>query len=267
MSDHFGWHNICCYIRHHAAALKLAASASGKEDETFRRALYTNAFADHFLTDGFAAGHIRVPRAEICAWADAQGLSEKVAGALSKLLHDQDGHVNLLSLHGAGGDDHRSADDGLLVQDSTGTSWRTFCDGQLFLRSALGQCAAVDRAVEAVSASLFEFLLAWKRRELPTGLFEATRYVPFPHAETPALVQKFPSDIPDAQLDPLWASVGWYAKIPWIAGLERKHVQMLFKALPQIMADFRAHIATAAADVEINRRITPTYIAAYKQIA
>lgn len=32
--------------------------------ETFRWALFTNAFADHFLTDAFAAGHVRVPRAE-----------------------------------------------------------------------------------------------------------------------------------------------------------------------------------------------------------
>jgi hypothetical protein len=38
--------------QHHAAALK--ASVSGDKDE----ALMTNAFADHFLTDAFAAGHL-----------------------------------------------------------------------------------------------------------------------------------------------------------------------------------------------------------------
>lgn len=115
-------------------------------NETFRRALYTNAFADHFLTDAFAAGHIRVPRAEIRNWAEARGLGDKIAGALSKLLHDQDGHIDLESLHGPVDENDGRPEDGLLVQDSTGTSWSTRCDGQLFLETNAAQSTAVERA-------------------------------------------------------------------------------------------------------------------------
>lgn len=267
-TDHFGWHNLCAYCRYHAEALRLAASVEGREGEIFRRALYTNAFADHFLTDGFAAGHIRVPRAEMRAWAEGRGLSEEVAGALSKLLHDQDGHVDLQSLHGVVDENQRRPDDGLLVQDSTGASWSTRCDGQLFLETTATQSPAIEHAVSAVSASVVEFLLAWKRRELPVGVYAATQFVPFPHPNAPTLVQKFPAGMPDADLERLWDSVRWYAKIPWIAGLERKHIRDLFEALPQIMEDFRAHVVAAAdAHPEVTARMAPRYIAAYGRIA
>jgi len=267
-TDHFGWHNLCAYCRHHAEAMRLAASTDGREDETFRRALYTNAFADHFLTDGFAAGHIRVPRAEIRTWAEERGLGEKAAGALSKLLHDQDGHVDLQSLHGVVDENQRPANDGLLVQDSTDATWRTRCDGQLFLDTAATQSPAIERAVAAVAASVSEFLLAWKRREIPVGVYAATQLVPFPHPDAPTLVQKFPADLSDAALDSLWRSVAWYAKIPWLVDLKREHVRDLLTSLPQIMADFRAHVAAAvSADADIAARIAPSYIAAYRQIA
>jgi hypothetical protein len=264
--DHFGWHNICAYSVYHAAAMELSAATGGRRNEDFRRALYTNAFADHFLTDGFAAGHIRVPRAEICSWAEARGLSDKVAGALSKLLHDQDGHVDVHSIHGDAVEEHRGAEDGLLVQDSDGNSWHTYCDGQLFLERSL-QSPAVDHAVDAVADSVREFLLAWQRRELPRGNYAATRRVPFPHPQAPTLTQKFPADMRNEDFDRLWESVAWYAKVPWIAGLEREHIRDLFASLPQIMASFRANVAAQATDPDLAARIEPRYIEAYLQIA
>jgi hypothetical protein len=267
-TDHFGWHCLRVYLRNHAEAMRLAASTGGRNDETFRRALYTTAFADHFLTDAFAAGHIRVPRAEIRTWAEGRGLSEKIAGALSKVIHDEDGHVDLSSLHGVVDENHRPAEDGLLVQDSTGATWRTRCDGQLFLDTAATQSPAVDRAVAAVSASVCEFLLAWKRRELPAGIYAATQFMPFPHPDAPTLIQKFPADLAGAEIDRLWNSVTWYTKIPWLVGLKREHLRDLFTALPQIMVDFRAHIAAEVdANAELGARTAPSYIAAYKKIA
>jgi hypothetical protein len=265
---HFGWHNLVAYRVHHAEALRLAASTGGREDETFRRALYTNAFADHFLTDGFAAGHIRVPRAQIRVWADGLDLGEKVAGALSKVLHDQDGHVDLQSLHGAHDENRRPLGDGLLVQDSTGQTFTTRCDGQLFLESTADQSPAIERAVMAVSASVTELLLAWKRRELPAGIYTATELVPFPHPDAPTLAQKFPADLPEADLTRLLESVAWYTKIRWLGGVQRGHLRQLFQALPGLMAGFRAEVAAAAeADPEIRARIAAPYIEAYKRIA
>ena len=151
------------------------------------------------------------------------------------------------------------------MQDSQGTAWFTYCDGQLFLQAAGRQ--AIEQAVSAVSASVAEFLLAWKVGELPQGVYQATRFVPFPHAQAPKLVDKFPANMADDEFDALWKSVAWYAKIPYLAGLEASHVRGLFEALPQIMSGFREHIAAASADAEIRKRVAPRYIDAYKQIA
>jgi hypothetical protein len=267
-TDHFGWHNVTAYRRHHAKALQLAVEARGRPSESFRRALYTNAFADHFLTDCFAAGHVRIPRAEIRRWAQQRGLGEKIAGALSKVLHDQDGHVDLGSLHGVVDENARPADDGLLVQDSTGTTWRTRCDGQLFAGQGSRLSPKVERAVEAVATSVLELLLAWQRGEMPRGLYAATELVPFPHADGPSLIKKFPADMDEAQLEQLWDSIGWYAKVPWLAGLERQHLRALFQALPDIMAQFRANVAAAAdADADLRARVAPNYLAAYRRVA
>lgn len=264
---HFGWHNILAYCRHHAEALRLAAASQGRPGEQLRRALYVNAFADHFLTDGFAAGHVRVPRAEIIAWAAANELNDKVAGALSKLLHDQDGHINLDSLHGSASENTRAAEDGLRVCDSTGESWYTRCDGQLFLPND-AHSPAVERPILAVSASVVELLLAWKRQELPTGIYQATRYVPFPDKRGPTLVEKFPAELSDEALERLWQGVGWYAKIPWIAGLEKQHIRALFQALPDIMQSFRASVAeNVRAEPELIARIDPGYVTGYHDVA
>lgn len=263
--DHFGWHNVMAYLRHHTKALELALAARGRDNETFRRALVTNAFADHFLTDAFAAGHIRTPRAQIIAWAERVGLNEKIAGALSKLLHDQDGHVDLASLHGAGEGD-RADDDGLHVQDSLGQDWHTRCDGQLFLDAGAAGSTAVQRAVAAVCASLVELMRAWAADVTPRGVYEATRYVPFPHASEPPLVEKFSATVSDEALGRLWKGIGWYAKVPWLAGLERSHVRDLFVALPEIMGQFRDDVATAATDPDVLARIAPEYIAAFREI-
>jgi hypothetical protein len=264
--DHFGWHNVRAYVRHHEEALRLAASARGAEDERWRRALCTNAFADHFLTDGFAAGHVRVPRAEICAWAEGRGLSDKVSGALSKILHDQDGHVDARSLHGVVDEDARAADDGLAVEDSTGTRWFTRCDGQLFLGP--GRSPAVERPTLAVAASVKELLFAWLQGEHPRGIFEATKYVPFPRDETPPLSAKFGAGMTDAERTALWKTVSWYAKIPWLAGLEREHLDALIEALPGLMDRFRVRVAAeVAGDPAGIARIAPRYVQAYARLA
>lgn len=59
--DHFGPEARATYNAGHALALDWAV----KGDLT--KALAINGFADHFLQDSFAAGHMRVPRAEIMA--------------------------------------------------------------------------------------------------------------------------------------------------------------------------------------------------------
>lgn len=57
------------YLEGHWKALAdaLEAGQTGS-DAVWRRALSKEAFADHFLTDAFSAGHIRTPRAAIRQW-------------------------------------------------------------------------------------------------------------------------------------------------------------------------------------------------------
>jgi hypothetical protein len=264
--DHFGWHNMKAYVGYHDAALSLAAAAAGRDDETFRRAVYTNAFADHFLTDGFAAGHLRVPRQEICEWAESARYSQKLAGALSKLLHDQDGHVN--TLHSAG-ETGRSETDGLAVRNARGDAWFTRCDGQLFLPPEADKTLAVRLPVRAVAASVGELLVAWKQNALPPGEYAATALVAVPDPAAPRLIDKFPADATDDHVGKLLESVGWYTGIPWIGpGLNEENLRAFFRALPELMQSFRNNIA---ADLDkrpdLSRRLAAGYVAAYRTVA
>lgn len=264
--DHFGWHNIRAYVKYHAIALDLAREARGRNDETFRKALHWNAFADHFLTDGFAAGHMRVPRAEIIDWAAARGWARERSGALSKLIHDQDGHVG--TLHGAADEATRGATDGLHVRNARGDEWYTRCDGQLFMDGCAVGSPRVDLPVEAVSRSVLELLVAWKRGDLPAGLYGATELVPFPHPDAPTLVSKFPGTISDGDLKALVDSVAWYTKLPWPApALSGDHIRALFQALPGLMDQFRASVAKDAASApDAIARMDPRYVQAFKTL-
>lgn len=264
-TDHFGWHNQLAYCRWHGAALDLAMTAASRNDETWARALVYNAFADHFLTDGFAAGHIRVPRAELRSWAEGRGWSDKLAGALSKLLHDQDGHVE--TLHGAG-DTTRGPNDGLAVRNSKRAAWRTFCDGQLFLFPGAMSQPEVYHPVQAVAESVRELVLAWKKRALPKAGYRALLEVPFPDADAPGLAEKFGASTTSARLDALMQSVAWYSEVPWLGpGLKREHVVALFAALPELMKRLRANIAAdCERDPTLEARMPKPYVDAFKAI-
>jgi hypothetical protein len=63
--------NAGSYRENHLRAIQEAASA-GKEGKPKDRALLYEAFASHFLTDAYAAGHMRTPRAAISAYWNAK---------------------------------------------------------------------------------------------------------------------------------------------------------------------------------------------------
>jgi subtilisin family serine protease len=274
-TSHFGWHNMKAYCKHHHAALEFARQAHelrhiepSKAEELWGLALFTNAFADHFLTDAFAAGHIRVPRHEILVWSAQLGFSEKLAGALTKLLHDQDGHLD--TLHGDGHSLLGPSDQGLAVCNARGEAWRTRCDGQLFIGND-GAELAIHAPVQAVRASVKELLLVYLCGEeaLPSGVYEGTTYVPFPDPRGPSLCDKFPAGIGADQLDRLLQSTQWYMKIPYIGpGLAAEHIQALCAALPELLAAFRQSVQRDVTEQpELTRRLPPQLIAAFQAIA
>ena len=263
---HFGWHNVVRYCQCHQLAINEAVKASSRSDsdESWLRALYYNGFADHFLTDGFAAGHIRVPRAQIRAWGPRRGYSGKLAGLLSKVLHDQDGHVD--SLH-AQGEAQLPDGEGLPVRNSLGLDWSTRCDGQLFLVRADEEAPLVDQPVRAVAASLVEVFRAQEQKRSPTGVFAALEHVPFPRPGSPTLAEKFQGATPQ-RIDRLLASFRWYTKLPLLkASLDKDNVAALFAALPDLMKQFREDVAAEYAPSAVLReRLPAPYVEGFKGI-
>jgi hypothetical protein len=83
--SHFsaGGNAVATYAKGHSDALVDALEAGQTGDKTiWRRALTKEAFADHFLTDAFSAGHVRTPRADIKQWYDTN-----MPGSNDALLH------------------------------------------------------------------------------------------------------------------------------------------------------------------------------------
>jgi len=266
-NSHFGWHNALEYVRWHEKALELTAKArkeSNPEAKSllWREAVYTNGFADHFLTDGFAAGHVRTPAAQIRQWAQKTGKDEKFAGALVKVIHDQDGHTG--ELHSK--TDHSQRTGGLHVVNALGDDWHARCDGQLFLIGP--EDKAVEQAVKAVAASVEDLLRVYTQGQTVEGVFAATRRIPWPHRDEVSLTEKFPENLDDEEAKAVFDSIRWYVKLPQIgARLKRQDIQSLYKELPTLMQNFRDEIeAQAGRFPNLILRLAPEFVAAYKKI-
>ncbi|MFJ2713785.1 phospholipase [Pseudomonas sp. NPDC087346] len=106
-SDHFGEWALNAYIAGHTAALQHAARAHAAQDKKQLEVAYAaNAFADHFLTDLFSAGHLRVPRK-----AMAEKVTPSDLGSLiTRFMHDEDSKF------------------GLNVRNGNNEQWRTYGD-------------------------------------------------------------------------------------------------------------------------------------------
>ncbi|KAI8623564.1 hypothetical protein F5Y19DRAFT_371826 [Xylariaceae sp. FL1651] len=107
--DHFGLEARLTYDAGHALALDWAAKGD------ISKALAINGFADHFLEDSFAAGHMRVPRAGIAEVArkDTTGILHKAINLSSYVMHEEDGEL------------------GLWVESPCGDKWKAYGDGRL----------------------------------------------------------------------------------------------------------------------------------------
>jgi hypothetical protein len=119
-SDHFSKNAEDAYAIGHAHAISVAREAGKQNDlEKLKEAYALDAFACHFLTDLFAAGHIRNQRGELETFLKSElKYSEKkakgYAGILTAAQHEEDGK-------------------GLNVSDKNDNRWRAFGDGHFFL--------------------------------------------------------------------------------------------------------------------------------------
>ncbi|NUO55028.1 MAG: hypothetical protein HOV78_00070 [Hamadaea sp.] len=113
--DHFGANAVKAYSVGHAIALDEARLAANEpkgsvlRQTRLERAYAMNAFADHFLTDLFSTGHLRVPRVELY-----DTINDKiVAGNLARTMHNEDSKY------------------GLVVRNKKGEEWFAYGDKRL----------------------------------------------------------------------------------------------------------------------------------------
>ncbi|RON54641.1 phospholipase [Pseudomonas frederiksbergensis] len=137
--DHFGEWAQQAYIAGHTAALQHAAAAHASRDEKQLEVAYAmNAFADHFLTDLFSAGHLRVPRKAVAAAVTPSDLGSLI----TRFMHDEDSKF------------------GLNVQNGNGEHWRAYGDKRYFDAIDNANRLHVNQAVQLSADEVFAAYLS-----------------------------------------------------------------------------------------------------------
>lgn len=135
--DHFLPTSMIAYETGHGAALQQALKARSLRKPSAQLAALElayamNAFADHYLTDMFSSGHLRVPRRELFEQSSLGSLGGLLAGQ----MHDEDGRV------------------GLVVHNSEGKTWKMYGDGLLFVAGAEENKKQVALAVQTSASEI-----------------------------------------------------------------------------------------------------------------
>lgn len=293
--DHFGWNNMKRYIAEHQKALDFAKQAHDTPTENkklrgelLNRAMFQNSFADHFLTDGFASGHVRVPRLQAiklnkiqCPKSSSGFFSRlldlalpndtKRIGVMAKIQHDNDQALIVEKLKN---DDPKDKTEkfeikggGLLVRNSMGTSWHARPDNQLFL-AANSDDSVVQIAVRAVELSVREVLETYETGRIPKGIFKATELVPFIDPKEKTAFEIF-SSLSDSQIEQLLAPANTtMGKLQgYFSGVDLAFAKAYFKRIPEYMQKFRDDVAAdVKAMPEIRKRLPEKYIQGYLNV-
>lgn len=258
---HFGWNNMVAYVEYHGRALALAKSAHEVKAtnptlsrQLLNRALIYNGYADHYLTDAFASGHIRVPRIQIKDWA-----KEKLPGT----LRSNRGDLLSMFLHNFESVNPRTKkEEGLRVRNSRGDIWMTRGDGHLNLH-ATDNDPAILMPKLAVVESLKDILVAAEYGDLPEGVYQATQFVPFQN-DMP-LVEKLS---PEHQKVKRQSDVAWllFSSTPMAERLIfiKSDFTKMLDHLSSIFISFRRDVARDQFEKsELKRRLPEKYLQAY----
>lgn len=160
--DHFGEYAITAYRAGHVTAMDLAASIPGQglspqeAEARLQEAYAINAFADHFLTDLFSAGHLRAPRRELYdqVMTPVPGFSGSLGSLLVRCMHDEDSHH------------------GLNVHNAAGDAWVAYGDKRLLDSVSADNRRVVVRAVQASADDV------WNAYQGKPGGYGALAHVP-----------------------------------------------------------------------------------------
>lgn len=137
--DHFNDTACIAYHTGHGLAMQTAAQASQLENKTAQQqqlayAYTLEGFANHFLTDHFAPGHIRTPRLAL-----HKAYGSELGSLFSLFQHDEENF------------------NGLLLENSQGENWYAYGDAELFEaknnENKARAIAAVQLAVDEVYQS------------------------------------------------------------------------------------------------------------------
>ncbi|MEN2990541.1 hypothetical protein WG926_19670 [Tistrella sp. BH-R2-4] len=134
--DHFGVWAVSAYTAGHTAALRQAvvAGRTGRREDLVL-AYAMNAFADHYLSDLFSAGHLRTPRRQL--YYGVVG-GRYLGSQLARYMHDEDCKF------------------GLNVQNATGDRWRAYGDKRYFDTLDVGNRNRVNFTVQASADEIWE---------------------------------------------------------------------------------------------------------------
>jgi hypothetical protein len=155
--DHFGQHAVQAYSIGHQVALAKALEARNAKSNDLQiqllSAAYTlNAFADHFLTDLFASGHLRTPRQQLSNVTVIPALGSYCAG----FMH---------------GEDNCS---GLYVSNKRGKTWKAYGDDRLLDKANAENLLVVQGALQK---SIDEVYNTFTAGHYPTS-FAALEQIP-----------------------------------------------------------------------------------------
>ena len=251
------------YVRAHTKALneaKLAGELRAQgdlegSDLHLRKALYLNAFGDHFLTDAFAAGHIRVPRRQLKSWGE-----DRLGGLFKKFKGD----ILSMALHDTEAKDPQGFEIGFPVKNSENLRWRTRSD------SKLNECRqeshiGIRMPVEAVSQSVREVLLAYEEGSIPIGVFAAAALVPY--ADDSGLEAKVAALAGEEGLDHLAERLR--DALPSVLKLiiSEGDFRKMLTNMGSIMGLFRQDVARdLERDSKLSERLPRAYIDAYLNV-
>jgi len=257
------------------------------KDEMQRLAVYANAYADHFLTDAFSAGHIRVPRSQIDDYVRSKdslkyfkGITEgrrrkkgnAVSGALTQYVHNVDGDVT-----------------GTKVINSNGDRFVARTDKQLFAidNSVLMACTCcpesqinIVQPVNAVQRSISEVFKVIEQGPdgEPDGVYEALLLVPFvdfSFSEQETLSEAVinhleESGSADVAIEKISFSLREIYKFVKPFKFEEYFENFIY-SIDNLMIAFRANVSSDLEgskfiELELERRIPEKLINAYKEV-
>lgn len=142
--DHYGQHAWLAYSTGHQLALETAIQAHHDQDpQKLEEAYVINAFASHFFSDSFSAGHMRAPRLELYN----STRPSTIGSLLTIYMHQEDSEA------------------GLVVSNRRGDTWKAYGDAYYFDPRNKQN---VDLLQEAMQLSVDEIFSAYLTGQLPT---------------------------------------------------------------------------------------------------